>query len=207
MAIMSEEKKKSILAAARECFVRFGYKKTTLEDIGNKIGLNKASLYHYFKNKEEIFTVLILNEFQEFITQLHKTIEADMKCDQKILLYFEEKLSFWNKHSLVLPQITEITPDQIQLFMTSGKDIYLQIESEEKAFIAGILENCIKRGYIRECNVKKISDYLFALADGIKASFGGSGRMLPPEEHERMMEETLDAIQIFLNGLKIVKSA
>src|SRR4030042_4489907 len=112
-----ENKKDQILAAASECFARFGYKKTTLDDIGKKIGLNKASIYHYFKSKEEIFTQIVLNEFEQFITKLHQHIEEDMICEQKILVYFEEKLHFWFQKSLILPQITEIEPGQLHQLM------------------------------------------------------------------------------------------
>ena len=87
---MSQNKKEQILSAASECFARFGYKKTTLDDIGKKIGLNKASIYYYFKNKEEIFTNIVLNEFQQFITKLQQNLEEDMGCEQKILIYFEK---------------------------------------------------------------------------------------------------------------------
>ena len=53
-------KKQEILKAASECFARFGYEKTTLDDIGKMVGLNKASLYYYYKNKEDIFAEVVL---------------------------------------------------------------------------------------------------------------------------------------------------
>ncbi|MFX0073779.1 MAG: TetR/AcrR family transcriptional regulator, partial [Candidatus Hermodarchaeota archaeon] len=103
---MSENKKEQILSAASECFAKFGYKKTTLEDIAQKIGLNKASLYYYFKSKEEIFITIILNEFQQFVAKLHQDIEEDMDCIEKILVYFEEKLHFFREKAAILPQIS-----------------------------------------------------------------------------------------------------
>ena len=42
---MKKDKRQMILEAAGECFDRFGYNKTTLKDIGERVGLNKASIY------------------------------------------------------------------------------------------------------------------------------------------------------------------
>src|SRR4030042_4226412 len=141
-----ENKKEQILAAASECFARFGYKKTTLDDIGKKIGLNKASIYYYFKSKEEIFTSIVLGEFQQFISKLHQEIEEGMICEQKILVYFEEKLNFWFQKSMILPQITEIEPEKLQQLMeASGFETFLKIEQGEKSFLANILKNCKKK--------------------------------------------------------------
>jgi len=203
--IKKENKKDQILAAASECFARFGYKKTTLDDIGKKIGLNKASIYHYFKSKEEIFTQIVLNEFEQFITKLHQHIEEDMICEQKILVYFEEKLHFWFQKSLILPQITEIEPGQLQqLMMASGYETFLKIEQAEKSFLANILHNCIKKGQIKECDVEKTSDFIFALVDGVKGNYERSTRNKSPPspQHENMMKDVRTALKIFINGLK-----
>ena len=58
----SDEKRKKIIQAAGDCFARFGYEKTTMDDIGKKVGLNKASLYYYYKDKESIYTEVVYVE-------------------------------------------------------------------------------------------------------------------------------------------------
>ncbi|MFX0062900.1 MAG: TetR/AcrR family transcriptional regulator [Candidatus Hermodarchaeota archaeon] len=34
--------------AASDCFAKYGYRKTTLEDISKIVGVRKASLYYYW---------------------------------------------------------------------------------------------------------------------------------------------------------------
>ncbi|MFW9994202.1 MAG: TetR/AcrR family transcriptional regulator [Candidatus Odinarchaeota archaeon] len=201
---MSEEKKKQILAAAKECFVRFGYKKTTLDDIGRKIGLNKASIYYYFKNKEEIFTTIVLSEFEQFTSKLRQDISEDMSCDQKVLIYFRDRHGFWSHNSMIQALIGYIDPEKAQLFREAGIELYMKIEREEKSFIASILQNCIKIGQIKECNVEQISDFLFALVDGIKEKHMrfSDTVLLTPSGNEVMIKEAETALSIFLNGLK-----
>ena len=205
---MSQDKKEHILLAASECFARFGYKKTTLEDIGQKIGLNKASIYYYFKNKEEIFTTLILNEFEQFMFKLHQEIEEDMDCEDKIFMYFEKKLRYFQK-SMILQQITEIELEKLEQLISTGQEISLKLENEEKEFIMKILEKCIKDGYIKDCNTEKVSVYLFSLVNGIKHNCLEFSTMKYPNikyptaiEFDNLIQDIQTALKIFINGLK-----
>ena len=52
----NESVRVSILEAAQGLFSKFGYKKTTMEDIAQELHKGKSSLYYYFKNKEENFS-------------------------------------------------------------------------------------------------------------------------------------------------------
>ena len=54
--------KQDIIEVAASIFSRFGYKKTTMEDIASAINMGKSSLYYYFKSKEEIFEAVVVHE-------------------------------------------------------------------------------------------------------------------------------------------------
>jgi AcrR family transcriptional regulator len=47
-----------ILAAAMTLFGRYGYRRTSMEDIASEAGLSRAALYLRFRNKEDIFREL-----------------------------------------------------------------------------------------------------------------------------------------------------
>jgi len=46
-----------IISAAIKNFLTFGYEKTSLASIAEEVGIKKPSIYHHFKNKEELFYV------------------------------------------------------------------------------------------------------------------------------------------------------
>jgi AcrR family transcriptional regulator len=100
----NSEKEKKILKAAKECFTRFGYEKTTLDDIGKMAGLNKAFLYYYSKNKEAIFAAVILQEAEESLELLNAKIHGVKACREKILAYQPERIrqmeTMMNLHNL-----------------------------------------------------------------------------------------------------------
>jgi AcrR family transcriptional regulator len=48
----------AILTAAFQRFARYGYRRTSLGDIADAAGLSRPALYHYFRNKEDVFQAL-----------------------------------------------------------------------------------------------------------------------------------------------------
>ena len=58
MATPPDLKRESILSAAELQFSRYGFRRTSMQDIAKETGVSRASLYSYFENKEEIFRSL-----------------------------------------------------------------------------------------------------------------------------------------------------
>lgn len=77
----------SILEAARELFARFGYKKTTMEDIAHALRKGKSSLYYYFKNKEEIFQAVISLEEEFLFNRLREITDSSRSPIDKMRSY------------------------------------------------------------------------------------------------------------------------
>ncbi len=60
-----EERRREIVDQAAALFDRRGYHGTSLEDVAAAVGLRKASLYHYFRGKDDILK-LIHEDFLEW---------------------------------------------------------------------------------------------------------------------------------------------
>src|ERR1700750_2375550 len=56
--VKHEEKKQEILAAARRCFIRDGFRGASIADICAEAGISPGHLYHYFPSKEAIITAI-----------------------------------------------------------------------------------------------------------------------------------------------------
>ncbi len=50
-----DQRRNAILSSALECFLKFGYSKTSIDDIAKRAKLARSLLYLKYKNKEEIF--------------------------------------------------------------------------------------------------------------------------------------------------------
>lgn len=57
-----DEVKEAIVTVARHIFSRFGFKKTTMDEIAIASRKGKSSIYYYFASKEEIFQAVVEKE-------------------------------------------------------------------------------------------------------------------------------------------------
>lgn len=69
------DKKKQILEAAEQLFQKFGYSKTSLEDIAKEAALGKGTIYYYFNSKEDIFMDVVQLHSNRFYATLVKEIK------------------------------------------------------------------------------------------------------------------------------------
>lgn len=55
MQVLKDELRHKILLEAQHLFLQRGYARTSLQMIADKVNISKSNLYHYFKNKEDLF--------------------------------------------------------------------------------------------------------------------------------------------------------
>lgn len=71
MQVLKDDKKKRILTIAHQEFINNGVKKTTINQISISSGIAVGNIYHYFRNKNEIYTAVM----QPTIKALYDFIE------------------------------------------------------------------------------------------------------------------------------------
>ena len=86
-------KHKEITKAAKELFNKYGFKKVSVDEIAQKAGVTKKTVYSYFGSKEEILQECIKEELEgmkkiiedvekennDFFDEIHKTIYRLLK--------------------------------------------------------------------------------------------------------------------------------
>jgi AcrR family transcriptional regulator len=71
---MREER---LLDAAVALLVRYGYRKTTIDDVAREAGVGKGTIYLHWKDKNELFRAAIWREQQRYSADLQRRIAAD----------------------------------------------------------------------------------------------------------------------------------
>lgn len=72
-----QERADRILDAAAELILRWGYKKTTIDDIAKQARVAKGTIYLHWKTREDLFMALILREDFKFAEDLKQRIARD----------------------------------------------------------------------------------------------------------------------------------
>lgn len=136
---MNKEKQTSILKTAIKRFTKHGLNKTTLDEVARDIRLSKATLYHYFTSKEDLFLASIKYEgsiFLEEIKQIFDTEETLLK--NKLLEYYKVKRDFLLKHRLLYDILLLYYTDTIS---ENEKLIISELIAEEIKLVKGVLKD------------------------------------------------------------------
>ncbi len=89
---MANDRKNQIIRAAAKRFARHGLHKTTLDEVARDIRIGKATIYHYFTSKDDLYFATLKWECENFIDQVKIILEKDSdSLTQKLTDYFGQK--------------------------------------------------------------------------------------------------------------------
>jgi AcrR family transcriptional regulator len=101
--INKEEFKKKIIITAGQIFSRYGFKKTTMDEVARALKMGKSSIYYYFESKEEIFEAVVLyeaNVLRNELTTAIKSVESPIGKMEKYVFVrmkaFEKLSNYYN---------------------------------------------------------------------------------------------------------------
>ncbi len=199
-----EEKKLRILKAAQQVFARFGYHKTTMDDIAEATGLKKASLYYYYTSKEEIFRDVIVAESQEFLQKLQEAISPLQHPREKLFRYLTFRMEYFqqmvNLHRLTVQTVLELKP--------LVEKVYRHYMQEELRLLEGILQEGIKARLFKPCDTAKIASGILTLSEAIKfREFHTTNALSATDvDYSKITEEILYLTGLILDGLQCEKN-
>ncbi|HAF06996.1 MAG: TetR/AcrR family transcriptional regulator [bacterium] len=87
MAQLEKDVREIIIEAARNIFARFGFRKTTMDEIAQAALKAKSSIYHYFKSKDEIFRTIVEKESRTLREEIKKAIKQEDSPQKKLRAY------------------------------------------------------------------------------------------------------------------------
>ena len=81
-----------LIDAARRVFARKGIERATMNDIAVASKKGRRTLYMYFKNKDEIATIVIENEMERLYEMLENVEKKDLPADEKLIAFIYTRL-------------------------------------------------------------------------------------------------------------------
>ena len=111
----AERTRASILAAAEMLFAEKGFAATRLEDVAENVGIRRASIVYYFKDKRELYDAVLKDVFQD----LFDRIEAAISSPAAILVRIEDCVNAWvdfvghrpSFARILLREVADASPD------------------------------------------------------------------------------------------------
>ena len=193
----ANKKKETILKAAAECFSRYGFDKTTLEDIGKAAKLNKASLYYYFKNKEEIFMQVVLEESALHIEKLQQKVSDLSSTEEQVITYLSERLRY---HRDVV-NLNQLSLEMLQRVQPIFDQLYQIVWKKEVDFIENLLRN--GKDKLSTDNTHTVAESIITIADALKhEEIRQADTMFASDiDYSEIEKKTKQIIQLIFKGL------
>ena len=135
--------RKNISSAAEQLFFKKGIENTSMNDIAKEAEYSKATLYVYFKNKEELVGVLVLESMQKLYDYIKLALEKTNDTKERYreicyaLVKYQEEYPFYFK--MVLEKL-KVNFESIH-FLPEEKETFLIGER-----INDLLVNFVKDG-------------------------------------------------------------
>lgn len=183
-------KEKQILEAGFIQFLKFGFKRTSIDDIANAAGVGKGTVYNYFDNKENLF-IRVANHNQEQIEkELARQWERyDGKEDPLIVFFvlqFRVLKKNFNQYNITLETFQEL----VEIYREQqGEKIDLKVQRLLELLIQGV-----KDGRYQPADHRKQAEVLFEL--GMQYTL----KWIRMEDHE-MERQIRDTYNLFLQGI------
>ena len=178
----SEQRRCSILQAARAVFARQGYADTVVEDIAAQAGIGKGTLYLYFPSKEQIYLAALLEEARRLDVDTRAAVNAAATWRDKLAAYFEVRCHYFEAHQ-----------DFLRIYMTEfrgmcmeGKPLaaeFIHLAQAGEAQLAQMFAAAAARGEIRPVDPELAALTVTDIARGLmERQLRRWGRTVGPED-------------------------
>ena len=186
-----ELKKKTILDVAQKIFSRFGLNKTTMNEIAKATRMGKATLYHYFTSKEEVFSEVINRESKIYTDKLDEAIKGINDPKGKLRAYIKTRIKTFNSLTNTYSALT----DEYLGNYSDIKKFREPFFSTERETLISILKE--------EGNQKDFTDIqIVEVAKVISLMLGGIEFLIISGENSEFTSERIDImLEILLNGI------
>jgi AcrR family transcriptional regulator len=150
----------AILEAARRRFVRFGPRKTTMDEVAREAGCSRTTLYSHFRNKEDLYARLLEQDAEAFIQEASGVLATEASAGRKIRRIVEiTRRTYARNHvmRLALAADAEMSLEPAAHAFTRGQ------EQRIVDLLRQVLEEGVEEGPLRSIDTERVAYLMFHL--------------------------------------------
>ena len=165
-----EERRQSILRAAREVFFEHGFYRATVDNVAEQAEVSKGTVYLYFESKETILAHLLLEGLDELVGELEQAYAAEkpLQADERLRRLGQAYLQFFQREPLYFRFLMAMDRGQFQEAVTP--QVYqevLETSLEGLNWVIRAVEQGIEDGLFGCCDARQAAATLWATLNGV----------------------------------------
>jgi AcrR family transcriptional regulator len=162
-----------ILAAAVQLFAEYGYHASTMRDIARITGIQAASIYYHYANKQ----ALLVEIMDTHMRRLNETLEAILQQQSPVEdRLYEAIANHIRLHTTFKPEFF-IIDTEIRALEGENRAAILAQRDHYDSLLQKLLLEGIERGVFRPIDVKITSYALIAMCTEVATWFRPEGRL------------------------------
>lgn len=191
------EMRELILTTATNLFLERGYDQVSMRNIAEAMEYSPATIYLYFKDKNELLYALSEAGFRKFFAEFQSLSSQEDALEQlrelgRIYIRFALSNPVYYDLMFIMrgPMESHHTDEKWELGMSSHR------------ILTQVVARCVEQGYFRGKDPNRVAFMTWAFVHGV-VSFKIRGRMkmYEGEDHDGMIHEALNMFNSMLNGL------
>ncbi|MCU0830708.1 MAG: TetR/AcrR family transcriptional regulator [Rhizobiaceae bacterium] len=129
----SQKSRETILAAARALFDEKGYAAAAMDEVAQRAGLSKASIFAHFTDKQAVLATLGIADIELLLRELRPRAAAGIALSAEALA---ETFSPWLRYFLAKPDFARLYLIQSGLLRSPESQAYVALCASHEALIA-----------------------------------------------------------------------
>lgn len=183
-----DEMREAIVKVATQIFSRFGFKKTSMDDIAKGLRMGKSSIYYYFRGKEEIFRAVVDQEAEILKEKVEIILSSADDTVSKLRSYVKLRMDLV-KH---LANYTEILKNDDLMNMEITEKFRKKYDEEEISIIRQILEEGVQKGTFKIKDIDMSELAIITAMKGLEAPLVATN--IGDEKLNRVIDDILDIL-------------
>lgn len=158
---MKNSKAELIVDVAQRLFAKYGFKKTTIDEIAHSAHIAKGSIYYYFGSKEDIFRAVLDKENRLWSQKVREVINGASTPQEKLRAYLVTRTKYLSKLTNFYSALREEYLEHYA-FIENIRKRYFR---EEIEIVKAILEEGVKKGIFK---VEELGLMAFVIVAALK---------------------------------------
>ncbi|MBN1774636.1 MAG: TetR/AcrR family transcriptional regulator [Deltaproteobacteria bacterium] len=188
--------KEKLIEAAATTILRFGLRKTTLEDIGKVAGVTKAAVLYHFHSKEELIATVVEQEYQGFFDSLRGAVEREPTAEGKLRAFGLGRFQYTKDRLSVYAAYGDVTREVLESLMPLVRAALERLREKELELLRGILSDGMRSGEFAPGDPDLMAMAAMAALTGLSDAFMLYGR------ESRIDEGLQQLFRLLMDGLR-----
>jgi len=161
-----------IIRSAADLFREKGYRASTLDDIAARLSMSKATLYMYFRAKEEMLAAISRETIEGFTRELGLVLRSSLAPEEKLRRVVRQHVRFVIANRSFL---TVFFSEEASLPARLARQLAAQKDHYDKGVESVVLEG-IRRGVFREMPPRLVVFGLLGMLNWVYKWYNPAGR-------------------------------